>query len=210
MPAALAPITLDNAASRLVPVAIPAANSTAVILGIPLEAMAMQFSPTLRMAAIRARPWSTTVWLHLQASASLGLVLPQAGFELGQVDLNTRGHIDTLRLIPAQSAVAKPPPRDQLRVSDVAILSSTGGKAMQLIPTTALPMTMELFAAFEVVAVELSPTFGVGAVVLRSRAADIRVSLQPGSPRTGATFKSAQVLLDREGRIAEILLDAIA
>ncbi|MBA2743200.1 MAG: response regulator [Chthoniobacterales bacterium] len=211
-PAVLAaqPILLDNIASRLAPLAIPAANSNAVILGIPLEVLAMQFSPTLRMASIRARPLSTTVWLHLQGSASLGVALPQAGFELGRVDLNTRGHIDTLRLIPARSAVAKPPLRGQLRVSDVAILSLTGGKAMQLTPTTASPMTMELFESFEVIAVELSVTFGVGAVVLRSRSADIRVSLQPGSPSTGATFKSAQVLLDREARISEILLDAIA
>lgn len=211
-PAVLAaqPILLDNIASRLAPFAIPVANSNAVILGIPLEVLAMQFSPTLRMAAIRAKPLSMTVWLHLQGSASLGVALPQAGFELGRVDLNTRGHIDTLRLIPARSAVAKPPLRGQLRVSDVAIQSLTGGNAMQLTPTTASPMTMELFASFQVVAVELSPTFGVGAVVLRSRGADIRVSLQPGSPRTGATFETAQVLLDREGRIAEILLDAIA
>lgn len=204
------PIAVDTVSPPFAPLAIPAANSNAVILGMPLEVLAMQFSPTLRMAAIRARPLSSTVWMHLYGSASLGAAPPQAAFELGRVDLNTRGHIDTLRLIPTRSAVAKPPPRGQLGVSEVAILSSTGGEAMQLTPTTASSMTMELFESFDVIAVELSATFRVAAVVLRSRGADIRVSLQPGSPSTGATFKSAQVLLDREARISEILLDAIA
>jgi hypothetical protein len=38
----------------------------------------------------------------------------------------------------------------------------------------------------------------------------MRVSLRPEDAKAGATFETAQVLLDRSARIAEILLDAVA
>ena len=62
----------------------------------------MQFSPTLQMAAIRARPSSPTVSLHVHPQALPGLSLPEAGFELGGVLLNARGHIETVRLTPTR------------------------------------------------------------------------------------------------------------
>ncbi|MFN2475294.1 MAG: response regulator [Chthoniobacterales bacterium] len=194
----------------LAAVAIPSAKGNAVVLAIPLEVVAMQFSPTLRMAAIRARPSSPTASLHVQPQALPGLNLPEAGFELGSVLLNSRGHIETVRLTPTRHPVARLPRSEPLRVSDVAILPAKTGETMQLTPTTISPMTMQLFASFELAAVELSATFGVASLVLKSRGAEIRVTLQPGGPSTGATFKTAQVLLDREARIAEILLDAMA
>jgi hypothetical protein len=170
----------------------------------------MQFSPTLQMAAIRARPCSPTVSLHVHPQALSGIALPEAGFELGGVLLNARGHIETVHLTPTRLPLARPPHAEPLRVSDVAILPTKTGDTMELIPTAISPMAMQLFASFELAAVELSATFGVASLVLKSRAAEIRVTLQPGGPSTGATFKTAQVLLDREARIAEILLDAMA
>ncbi|CAN5561224.1 hypothetical protein BH18VER1_BH18VER1_02600 [soil metagenome] len=197
-------------AAAAAPVALPAAAYNGVVLGVPLEVLAVQFSPALQMAAIRARPWATTVTLHVQPNALAGMTLPAAGFELAQVELNTRGHIETVRLTPTSAAIAKPPPRDALRVNDLAILPSGGGHAMEMTTTATSPMTMHLFALFELAAVELSQSFGLAALVLRSRGADIRVSLESGGPGMGATFKTAQVLLDREARIAEILLDSVA
>lgn len=194
----------------LAAVAIPSAKSNVVVLAIPLEVVAMQFSPTLQMAAIRARPCSPTASLHVQPQALPGLALPEAGFELSNVLLNARGHIETVRLTPTRLPLANPPHNEPLRVSGVAVLPAKSGETMELIPTPISPMTMQLFASFELAAVELSATFGVASLVLKSRAAEIRVTLQPGGPSTGATFKTAQVLLDREARIAEILLDATA
>ena len=191
-------------------VAIPAASRNAVILGLPLEVLAIQFSPSLQMAAIRARPWSATVSLHLQLHSSAGVPLPQAGFELGHVDLNGRGQIETVRLIPTQLSIARPTQRGRFGVNNVAILPFGGGNAMELTPASASPMTVQLFASFELAAVELSPTFGVVALLLKSRRSEMRVTLQPDGPAIGATFKAAQVLLDREARIAEVLLDAMA
>lgn len=189
-------------------VAIPAASNEAVILGLALEVLAMQFSPTLRMASIRARPCSSTVSLHLHPEALSGLTLPEAGFELGRVDLNARGHLETVRLTPTRSSLMKKPSVGAFRVSDVALLPFRGGGAMELTPSAMSRMTMQLFASFELAAVELSPTFGVGSLVLRSRGAKIRVSLQPTGGSSGATFESAQILLDHKAQIAEILLDA--
>ncbi len=191
-------------------VTIPAASRNAVILGLSLEVLAIQFSRSLQMAAIRARPWSATVSLHLQPRSSAEGPLPQAPFELGHVDLNGRGQIETVRLVPTHHSIAKPAPGDRFGVNNVAILPSGGGNAMELTPASASPMTVQLFASFEVAAVELSPTFGLAALLLKSRRAEMRVTLQPDGPAIGATFKAAQVLLDREARIAEVLLDAMA
>lgn len=197
-------------AQNLTAARISAASSNAVILGLALEVVSMQFSPSLQMAAIRGRPWSRTVTLHLHPQALPGVALPETGFELGRVDLDARGHMSIVRLTPTSSAVAKPPPRDAFPVADVGIMPVNGGEALQLTPAPGAPMTLQLFASFELAGVELSANFGVAALVLKSRDADLRVTLQPGGPATGATFKAAQVLLDHSARIAEILLDAVA
>lgn len=209
-PVPLARNRVAEVVSPLAPVRIPTAASNAVVLGLSLEVVSMQFSSSLRMAAIRARPWSRTVSLHMHPQALPGVALPEAGFELGRVDLDTRGQMETVRLLPTGGAPLKPPLRDVFPVGDVAVLPANGDRAMQLMPAPVAPMTMQLFASFDLAGVELSANFGVGSILLKSRGADIRVTLQPGGPSTGATFKSAQVLLDRSARIAEILLDAVA
>lgn len=193
-----------------VAVRIPTASSNAVVLGFALQVVSMQFSPSLQMAAIRARPWSRTVSLHIHPQALPGVALPEAGFELGRIDLDTRGHMATVRLTPTAGAPAKPPLRDAFPVADVAVLPASGGKTMELTPASMAPMTMQLFASFDLAGVELSATFGIGSLVLKSRGADLRATLSQGGPSTGATFRNAQVLLDRSSRIAEILLDSVA
>jgi len=191
-------------------VRIPGATRNAVVLGLSLEVLAMRFSSALQMAAIRARPASWTVSLHVHPQALPGVRLPEAGFDLGSVELNNRGHIDGVRLVPTAGTVTRPTVRSVFPVADVAILPGDDDKAMELVPASAAPMTMQLFASFELVGVELSASFGVGALVLKSHGGDIRVTLQPTTASTGVTFKTAQVLLDRSARIAEILLDAVA
>jgi hypothetical protein len=201
---------LEPAEAGIAPARIRTATSNAVVLGLALEVVSMQFSSSLRMAAIRARPWSRTVSLHMHPQALPGITLPEAGFELGRIDLDTRGHMQTVRLLPSNGRPTKPPLRDAFPVADVAVLPANGDKAVQLTPASMAPMTMQLFASFDLTGVELSPTFGIGSLVLKSRGADLRVTLSRGGPSTGATFKSAQVLLDRSAKIAEILLDAVA
>jgi hypothetical protein len=71
-------------------------------------------------------------------------------------------------------------------------------------------MMMLLSAPFDLAGVELSPSFRVGSLVLKARPGEIRVSLDRDGARSGATFATAQVLLNRSAQIAEILLDAVA
>lgn len=101
-------------------------------------------------------------------------------------------------------------PRNAFPVGGVSVLPSNGGGAMELTPSATAPMTMQLLVSFELTGVELSPTFGIGSLMLRATGGDIRVSLDRDAAGAGARFKTAQVLLNRSAQIAEILLDAIA
>ena len=197
-------------ATPLAPVYIPAAKSNSVLLSIPLEVVALQFSPALQMAAIRARPCSTIVSLHIEPGTLPGVVLPEAGFELGAVDLDARGQIEVVRLSPTRNPRTVLEPRQAFPVAGLAVLPADGGKAMQLIPSPTTSMKLELEAPFELAGVELSATFGVRNLVLKARGGRLRVRLDPQHASGGAAFETAQVLLNRSGRIDEILLDAVA
>jgi hypothetical protein len=187
-----------------------AAPTNTVVIGIALEVLAIQFSPALQMAAIRARPASRTVSLHVEAGALPGVNLPEAGFELGPVVLDTRGQLQTIRLLPTAQRISAMPPRHAFPVGSVSVLPAKGGKAVELTPAAAAPMLMHLAMTFDLGGVELSASFGVGALVLAARGGEIRVSLERESPRSGTAFKTAQVFLNRSAQIAEILLDAVA
>ena len=202
-----APVPL---AAGVAPARIVAAASNAVVLFFSLEVVALQFSPSLQMAAVRARPASRTVTVQIDPQALSGATLPEAGFELGPVHLDARGQIAAIRLLPTTQAIANVQLRSAFRVGAVAILASNDGRAMELTPAPAAPMTMRLSAAFELAGVQLSPTFGIGSLLLRARSGEIRVSLSRDNADAGAKFKTAQVLLNRSAQIAEILLDAIA
>jgi hypothetical protein len=162
------------------------------------------------MAAIRARPASRTISLHVEAGALPSINLPEAGFELGPVNLDARGQIDTVRLLPTSQRIGTLPAGHTFPVGTVSVLPWNGRKAVELTPAAAAPMMMLLNAPFELASVELSAGFGVAALVLKARAGRLRVSLDRDDRRTGAEFQTAQVLLDRSAQIAEILLDAVA
>ena len=204
--AATAPQTIAAAA----PARLASATTNAVVIGIALEVLAIQFSPTLQMAAIRARPASQTISLHVESGALPNISLPEAGFELGPVNLDGRGQIHTVRLLPTTQRIGALPPRHAFPVGTVSVLPWNGGKAVELTPAAAAPMMMLLNAPFELAGVELSAGFRVGALVLKARAGEIRVSLDREGARSGAAFQTAQVLLNRSAQIAEILLDAVA
>jgi hypothetical protein len=203
--AAAPPITTAAAPARLA-----SATTNAVVLGIALEVLAIQFSPTLQMAAIRARPCSRTISLHVEAGALPSINLPEAGFELGPVKLDARGHIETVRLLPTTQRLGALPTHHSFPVGTISVLPWNGGKAVELTPAAAAPMMMLLSAPFELAGVELSAGFGVGALVLRARPGQLRVSLERDASNRGAAFQTAQVLLDRSAQIAEISLDAVA
>ncbi|CAN5139527.1 hypothetical protein BH20VER2_BH20VER2_01630 [soil metagenome] len=204
-------LTLPAIFTGLAPVRIPVARNNNVVVGLLLEVISIQFSPALQMAAIRARLTSPTVSLHVDPQALPGVHLPEAGFRLARVDLDSRGQFHTLHLAPTVQQIATmPQPATALNVGSVSVLVANGGRAMEITPAPVAPMRLQLLASFELAGVELSASFGISSLVLKSRGGRMRVSLHPEAANTGAMFETAQVLLDRSARIAEILLDAVA
>jgi len=206
------PLRISSSATRaagVAPAAIQAARYNAVVVHLPLDVVSLQFSPALRMTAIRARPSSHLVSLHISPQAVPGSVITEAGFEIVRVDLDLRGQIDLIRLAPAGQALPAYRTEQDIAVQNLTVLPTTNGHKVELTPLQAAPMQMQLLALFELCGVQLSPEFGVGQLVLKSRGGVMRVSLQPDAMQSGATFETAQILLDRSARIAEILLDTL-
>ncbi len=190
------------------PARLTSGSNNSVTVGLLLEIVSLQFSPALQISAIRARPRSQATALQVEAQTLAGTPLPRAGFELDSVQLDARGQIDTIRLAPFQHRVTVHGASSAVSVADLNVLPAGGG-AMEIIPGPSSTVNLQLFAAFTLEAVELTPAFTLAHLVLRSQGGKLRVTLQPEAVNSGATFDTAQVLLDRSGRIAEILLDAV-
>ncbi|HEY0367972.1 MAG TPA: response regulator, partial [Chthoniobacterales bacterium] len=196
--------------TQLAPRAVvsPAARN-AVVVTFPLEVLSIQFSASLAMRAIRARPFSPQVSLHVLPQTTPGVVIPEASFDLSRVDLNARGQIDIIRVTPTSTVMAAIESSYAISLVGVSVLRASSGPAVELIPAPAAAR-LRLTALFELVGVELSAGFRVGHLVLQWRGGKMRVTQEADTPRPGVIFETAQVLLDREARIAEFLLEAIA
>lgn len=184
-----------------------------VVLTLPLEVVSIQFTSALQMRAIRARPISPTISLHVLPQVAPGAVIPEARFDLARVNLDARGQIDTIQLAPTVREIPALPSAPAMPIVGLAVLLANGGTAVELMPAPAAPMRMQLTALFELAGVELSPAFRVAHLLLKWRGGNMHVRQQtegaPAAP-SGVDFETAQVLLDRSGHIAEILLDAPA
>ena len=182
------------------------------ILGLFLDVLSMQFTPQLQMGTIRAKPSSKTVSLHLPSGASRDSLPVETGFELGRTELDPTGHIATLRLIPTLKPFQPAKIRNAFEISDVAVVPGAARERVQLTPTMAAPMTMQLLARLDMAGVELSPTFQVSEVVLKWRDSKVRVTFSAkatAGESNGAAFEIAVVQLDAAGRIDELLLNPI-
>jgi len=183
-----------------------------VVLGLFLQVISMQFTPQLRMGAVRARPSSFTVSLHMP-SAALRETLPlKTGFQLGQTELDANGRITTLRLIPTLKPFQPAPTRNAFEIGDLAVVPAQARERVELIPAAAATMTMQLLAQLELVGVKLSPTFQVAQLILKWRSNAVRVTFSSNGiadEKSGAAFETAAIQLDNSARIAELLLNPI-
>ena len=195
--------------SQIAPAALQEARYNAVVLHLALEVVSLQFSPSLRMTSIRARPASQLVSLHILPQAIPGAVISEAGFQIARVDLDSRGQMHVVHLAPAHGDLPRLETENKIPVKNIVVLPSVRGQAVELTPMPAAPMRMQLLALFELCGVELAPDFGVAHLVLKSRGGKMRVTFEPDAARSGATFQTAQVLLDRSGRMTEVLLDTL-
>lgn len=207
---------LPERASSIVP--MPRAQSASsgdndVVLGLFLEVISLQLTPMLQMGAIRARPSSFAVSLHVKSESLRGRIPLETGFELGRLELDGRGKIETIRLVPTRRPVERIATRNAFDIGEVTIVPSNAHERLQFTSTPNAPMTLQLLAEYEISAVELSATFEVSALVLipRGQKAQVRfTSAQPAGAPNGAQFETAVVRLDEGARISELLLSRAA
>ena len=183
-----------------------AGEANDAVLGVFLEVISMQLTPQLRMGAIRARPVSSAVSLHL-SSAVRGGVGGDMGFQLGASDLDQHGRISILRLIPTAKPFQPAQTPSAFEIGGVAVVSNEARGEVQFAPAGTTPMTMHLVAHVELEAVELSPTFQVSQLVLKWRTNAVGVTLNSRTAeQNDAAFEITSVKLDGCSRIAEMLL----
>jgi DNA-binding response OmpR family regulator len=195
-----------------VPAPLVSSRQNNVVLGLFLEVVSMQFTPELRMGAVRAKPSSFTVSLHMH-SAALREVLPlKTGFQLGQTELDANGRITILRLSPTLKPFQPAPTRNAFEIGDMAVIPAQARERVELIPAAAAAMTMQLLAQLELVGVQLSPSFQVANLILKWRSDAVRVTFSSNgtaNEKSGAAFETAAIQLDNSARIAELLLNPI-
>ena len=172
----------------------------------------MQFTPELRMGAVRAKPSSFTVSLHMPSAALREMLPLKTGFQLGQTELDGNGRITTLRLRPTLKPFQPAPTRNAFEIGDVAVIPAEARERVELIPAAAAAMTMQLLAQLELVGVQPSPTFQVANLILKWRSNAVRVTFSSNgtaNEKNGAAFETAAIQLDNSARIAELLLNPI-
>jgi len=209
----MAPLAAELRMPKAPTISLPVASTEPndVVLGLFLEVVSMQLNESLRMGAIRAKPSSGTVSLHV-ASPALRAAFPDNGFQLGPVEIDRNGRIVTLRLIPTLQPFTPPQTRNALQIAGVAVVPVNSHEHVELMPTVAAPMRVQLLAHLELAGVELSNTFQVAQLVLKAKAKTVRVTFSSqsiGPEETGATCEAAAVKLDASARIAELLLQPI-
>ena len=197
---------------RLTPaVRMASTGENDAVLGLFLEVVSMQLTPQLQMGTIRAKPASLIVSLHLPWPAARNAIPGQIGFQLGATDLDGKGRISTIRVIPTEKPFQPSQTRSAFEIGGVTVIPNEKTRAqVQLTPAGTTPMTMELLAHLEVAQVELSPTFELAQLILKWRTNEVRVTLNPKAPeQSAARFEASAVKLDGSGRIAELLLNPI-
>ena len=193
---------------RAQPARLPTSNGSAVVLGLGMEVIAIQFTPRFQIGTIRAKPTASTLSLtHSSASAPAQNLL--AGFEIGPVELDAQGRIRLMRVVPTRRPANSIHARNGFEINDVALVNQNA--SIELTARQAAPMTMQLVAMFKVAGVELSDRFEVAELVLQPAGSRVRITLDPQSRSPGGTeFETVQVRLDASSRIAEFVLNCAA
>jgi hypothetical protein len=171
-----------------------------------MEVIAVQFTPRFQIGSIRARPTASTLSLTHSSAPAENLL---AGFEIGPVELDAEGRIQTMRVLPTRQPAKPIEARNGFAINDVALVNQNG--SIQMTAGQAAPMTMQLMAMFKVAGVELSDRFEVAQLVLKPAGSRVRVTLDPrAQPAGGTEFETVQVRLDASRRIAEFVLNSAA
>jgi CheY-like chemotaxis protein len=186
------------------------ATENEIILGFPLEITSMQLTPLLKIGSLRAKPSTRAVSLRVRSGLVRGPLPLEIGFELGPVQLDARGRIDTMRLIPTRRSIDSPAAaRSSFEMGAIEDLPANARHRVQITPSVTAPMTMQLLAHFHLLAVEMAPSFEISALLVKAHEGSIRVTLgsqTSAAEETAARFDYVSVKLDESARIAELSL----
>src|SRR5436190_3952500 len=219
-PQELASSSLVSAPPLLVPKTAPrpklepvpgALNANEVLLDLPLDVLAMQVNAAFEIGAIRARPASLTVAVHIPALNSKAASPLRTGFDLGPIDLDPTGAISIVRLIPSSQPFRAVETHGAFEVGGVTVVPANERERLQLMSSAASSMTMQLFAPLELISIELAPNLEIKQLILRCRGKAVRVALnsQTSHTQAGATFEVTNVRLDESRRISELTLSPL-
>jgi CheY-like chemotaxis protein len=185
------------------PAGLATANGSSVVLGLGMEVIAIQFTPRFQIGTIRARPTASTLSLTHSSAPTENLL---SGFEIGMVELDAHGRIQTMRVVPTRQPAKRIEARSGFAINDISLVNQSA--SIQITASPSAPMTMQLMAMFKVASVELSDRFEVAQLVLHPAGTRVRVVLDPQSRSVGGTeFETVQVRLDASRRIAEFVLN---
>jgi len=191
------------------PAKLAGANGGAVVLGLGMEVISVQFTPRLQIGTIRAKPSATTLSLTQLLRPSVAENRWGAGFELGAVELDSAGRIRTMRVRPTRKPADSIRTHNGFDINDVKLVNEPA--CIQFSAGPSAPMTMQLVAVFKVAGVELSDRFEVAQLVLQPEGSRVRITLDPQSRGTAGTeFETVGVRLDASARIAEFVLNSAA
>jgi DNA-binding response OmpR family regulator len=205
------PVIARPLAAPAVAVPVLGEKPNEIVLGLFLEVVSLQLTPTLRMGMLRARPSSLTVSLQV-GSAALKAALPPTGFQLGAVDLDRHGRIAALRVKPTVQPFTPLPTRNSLQIGAVALVPHNSHENLQLTPTPNGPMRMQLIAILETAGVELSNNFQIANIVLKNRHNRVRVTLSEQAvtaEKTGTICEISSVQIDGGAHIVELTLSPV-
>ena len=189
------------------PAKLAGLNGGAVVLGLGMEVISVQFTPRFQIGTIRAKPSATTLSLTQLLMPSAAENRWGVGFELGTVELDSDGRIRTMRVRPTRRPADSIRTHNGFDINDVKLVNEAA--CIQFTAGTSAPMTMQLVAVFKVAGVELSDRFEVAQLVLQPEGSRVRITLDPQSHgATGTEFDTVGVRLDAVGRIAEFVLSS--
>jgi hypothetical protein len=171
-----------------------------------LEAIALQLTPSLKIGQIRARAVSRTVSLSFPPEAFQFILALQTGFDIESVKLDEQNQLEAIWLAPNRRPLELLKTTSRFNVDDVEIAPADG---LELLPTQATAMRVQMLAAFKLQSVELSPLFDVSRLVLSAVSRRVRISLEASTEAPGSIFELQNVRADATGNIGELVLSPV-
>jgi hypothetical protein len=185
------------------------AAGTSVHVTFSCEITAVQLTPTLEMDALRVRPASKLVTMHLalqphsQTTEDL-----QVSFEAAKIQ-PVGGTLGTLRMLPSpqQRTMANDSP--SLEAAGLQLVPNFEAGPLQLTPSQPAQATLFVIVPCEISIVEFSPLFEIASVILNSSSKRVFVQwpgTSPGGEEGTRVCEIANLEISESGQISTMQL----